>query len=83
MPSVHCMMVISLTISKVTVFQWSRSSSQSENTAHVSCEEFTHDFSDSNNLCHHVDQVENALTKMIQSLIGVIAKFESLVDGMQ
>ena len=55
------MMVISLTVSKVTV----RSSSHSENTVHVSCEEFASDVSDLDNLCEHVDQVENALTKMI------------------
>ena len=59
-----------------------RSSSQSENTAHVSREEFARDVSNSNNLYDHVDQVENALTKMMQSLTGVIAKFESLVNGM-
>lgn len=50
-----------------------RSSSQFENTAHVSREEFARDVSDSNNLCDHVHQVENALTKMIQSLTGVVA----------
>ncbi|XP_015764203.1 PREDICTED: uncharacterized protein LOC107343152 [Acropora digitifera] len=55
----------------------------SENTAHVSREEFARDASDLNDLCDHdVDQVENALTKMVQSLTGVIAKFESLVNGM-
>ena len=58
------------------------SSSESENTTHVSREDFARDVSNSNNLCDHVDQVENALTKMIQSLTGVIAKFESLVNGM-
>ena len=41
-----------------------RSSSQSENTAHVSREEFAGDVSNSNNLCDRVDQVENALNKM-------------------
>ena len=35
-----------------------------------------------NDLCDHVNQVENALTKMMQSLTGVIAKFENLVNGM-
>ena len=59
-----------------------RSSSQSENTAHVSCEEFAPDVSNSNNLCDRVNQAENALTKMIESLTGVIAKFENLVNGM-
>ena len=58
------------------------SSSKSENTAHVSCEEFARDVSNSNNLCDHVNQAENALTKMIESLTGVIAKFENLVHGM-
>ena len=58
------------------------SNSQSENTAHVSREKFARDVSNSNNLCDHVDQVENALTKMIQSLTGVIAKFESSVNGI-
>ena len=37
-----------------------RSSSQSENTAHGSREEFARDVSKSNNLYDHVDQVENA-----------------------
>ena len=37
-----------------------RSSSQSKNTAHVSCEEFARDVSNSNNLCDHVNQAENA-----------------------
>ena len=33
--------------------------------------------------CDHVNQVENALTKMMQSLTGVIGKkFENLVNGM-
>ena len=59
-----------------------RSSSQSENTTHVSREEFARDVSNSNNLCDRVDQVENALTKMVQSLTGVIEKFENLVNGM-
>ena len=59
-----------------------RSSSQSENTAHVSCEEFALDVSNSNNLCDHVNQADNALTEMIESLTGVIAKFENLVNGM-
>ena len=59
-----------------------RSSSQSENTAHGSREEFARDVSNSNNLCDRVDQVENALTKMVQSLTGVIAKVENLVNGM-
>ena len=59
-----------------------RSSSQSENTAHVSCKEFARHVSNSNNLCDHVNQAENALTKMIESLTGVIAKFENLVHGM-
>ena len=59
-----------------------RSGSQSENTAHVSCEEFACDVSNSNNLCDHVNQAENALTEMIESLTGVIAKFENLVNGM-
>lgn len=59
-----------------------RSSSQSENTAHVSREEFARDVSNSNKLCDHVNQAENALTKMIESLTGVIAKFENLVTGM-
>jgi len=57
-------------------------SSQSENTAYVRREEFARDVSDFCYLCDHVDQVEDALTKMIQSLTGVIAKFESLVNGM-
>ena len=59
-----------------------RSSSQSENTTHVSREEFARDVSNSNNLCDHVNQAENALAKMIESLTGVIAKFENLVNGM-
>ena len=59
-----------------------RLSSQSKNTTHVSREEFARDVSDSNNLCDRVDQVESALTKMMQSLTGVIAKFENLVNGM-
>ena len=59
-----------------------RSSSQSENTSHVSREEFARDVSDSNDLCDRVNQAENALTKMIESLTGVIAKFENLVNGM-
>ena len=59
-----------------------RSSSQSENTTHVSREEFTRDVSNSNNLCDRVNQAENALTKMIESLTGVIAKFENLVNGL-
>ena len=50
-----------------------RSSSQSENTTHVSREEFARDVSNSNNLCDRVNQAENALTKMIESLTGVIA----------
>ena len=58
------------------------SSSHSENTTHVSREEFARDVSDLNNLCDHVNQVENALTKVMQSLTGVITKFESLVNGM-
>ena len=45
-----------------------RSSSQSENTAHVSREEFARDVSNSNNLCDRVDQVKNALTKMVLNL---------------
>ena len=56
-----------------------RSSPQSENTAHVSCEEFARDVSNSNNLCDRVNQAENALTKMIESLTK---KFENLVNGM-
>ena len=59
-----------------------RSSSQSENTTHVSREEFARDVSNSSNLCDRVNQAENALTKMIESLTGVIAKFENLVNGM-
>ena len=59
-----------------------RSSSQSENTTHVSHEEFARDISNSNNLCDHVNQAENNLTKMIESLSGVIAKFESLVNNI-
>ena len=60
-----------------------RSSSPSEKKkAHVSREEFALDVSNSNNLCDRVDQVENALTKMVQSLTGVVAKFENLVNGM-
>ena len=59
-----------------------RSSSQSENTAHVIREDCARDVSNSNNLCDRVDQAENALTKMIESLTGVIAKFEKLVNGM-
>ena len=56
--------------------------SQSEKTAPMSRKEFTSDVSVSNDLCDHVNQAENALTKAIQSLTGVIAKFESLVKGM-
>ena len=56
--------------------------SQSENTVPLSREKFTRGVSVSNDLCHHVNQAENALTKAIQSLTGVIAKFESLVNGM-
>ena len=48
----------------------------------MSREEFALSVSNSNNLCDHVDQAKNALTKMIQSLTGVIAKFESLVNGI-
>ena len=59
-----------------------RSSSQSKNTAHVSREECACDVSDLNDLYDHVDQVENALTKMMQSLTGFITKLESLVNGM-
>ena len=59
-----------------------RSSYQSKNTAHVSREEFALDVSNSNNLCDHVDQAKNDLTKMIQSSTGVIAKFENLVNGV-
>ena len=59
-----------------------RSSSQSKNTTHVSREEFVRDVSNSTNLCDHVNQAENALTKMIESLTGVVAKFENLVNGM-
>ena len=59
-----------------------RSNSQCENTTHVSREEFARDVSNSNNLCDRVNQAENALTKMIESLTGVIAKFENLVIGM-
>ena len=59
-----------------------RPNSQSENTTHVSREEFARDVSNSNNLCDRVNQAENALTKMIESLTGVIAKFENLVNGM-
>ena len=58
------------------------SSSQSENTAHVTREEFVRDVSDLNDLCDRVVQVENALTKMVQSLPVVIAKLENLVNGM-
>ena len=47
-----------------------RSSSQAENTGHVSREEFGRDASDLNDLCDHVNQVENALTRMMQSLTG-------------
>ena len=42
-----------------------RSSSQSENTAHMRREECARDVSDLNSLCDHVYQVENALNKMI------------------
>ena len=59
-----------------------RSSSQSENTTRVSREECACDVSDVNDLCDHVDKVENSLTKMMQSLTGVAAKLESLVNGM-
>ena len=59
-----------------------RSSSQSENTAHVSREEFAPDVSDSNNLCDHVDQVKNALAKMIQSLNGSYSKIRESVNDM-
>ena len=59
-----------------------RSSSQSENTTHVSRKEFARDVSGSNNLYDHVDQVENSLTKMMQLLTGVIEKFDNLVNGM-
>ena len=76
MPSVHLMMVISLKISKVTVVQWSV---QVPSPAHVSREEFARDVSNSSNLCDRVDQVGNSLNKMVQSLTGVIAKFENLV----
>ena len=55
--------------------------SQSENTAALSREEFTSHVSVSNDLCDHVDQAENILTKAIQSLTAVMAKFESLVNG--
>ena len=48
----------------------------------MSREEFARDVSDLNDLCDHVNQVENALTKMMLSLSGVIAKFESLVNGI-
>ena len=48
----------------------------------MSREEFARDVSNSNNLCDRVNQAENALTKMIESLTGVIAKFENLVNGM-
>ena len=48
----------------------------------MSREEFALDVSNSNNLCDRVDQVENALTKMVQSLTGVVAKLENLVNGM-
>ena len=48
----------------------------------MSREEFARDVSNSNNLCDHVNQVENAFTKMVQSLTGFIAKFESLVNCM-
>ena len=41
--------------------------SQSENTASLSREEFTCDVSVSNDLCDHVNQAEDALTKAIQS----------------
>ena len=58
------------------------SSSQSENTTHVNPEEGARDVSNSSNLCDHVNQVENALTKMMQSLTGIVAKFESLDNGM-
>ena len=56
--------------------------SHSENTARVNREEFTSDVSVSNCLCDHVNQAENALTKAIKSLTGVIAKFKSLVNAM-
>ena len=56
--------------------------SQSENTAPLSRQEFTCDVSVSNCLCDRVNQAENALTKAIQSLTSVIAKFESLVNSM-
>ena len=59
-----------------------RSSSQSENTAHESREEFARDVFNSNNLCDHVNPAGNALTKIIESLTGVIAEFENLVNGM-
>ena len=59
-----------------------RSSSQSENTAHMSREEFARDVSNVNDLSDHVNQAENPWTKMIESLTGVIAKFENLVIGM-
>ena len=58
------------------------SNSQAENTTHVRREEFARDVPNSNNLCDHVNQAENALTRMIESLTGVIAKFENLVNGM-
>ena len=83
MPSVHRMMVISLTISKVTVVQWSvQVSSPKIQSANANREELARDVSNSNNLCDHVDQVENVLTKITQSLTRVIAKFESLVNGI-
>ena len=56
---------------------------QSENTARINREEFTSDTSVSTDLCDHDNQSENALTKAVQSLTGVIATFQRLVSDMR
>ena len=57
--------------------------SQSENTARINREEFTRDTSVSTDSCNLGNQSENALTKAIHSLTGVIATFQNLVSDMR
>ena len=56
--------------------------SQSKNTVRTNREDFTCNMSFSNDSYVHGNQTENALTTAIQSLTGVITKFQSLVGDM-
>ena len=54
----------------------------SQSEAGIIREEFTRDFTVSNDANNHGNQSENALMKEIQSSTRVITKFESLVGNM-